>query len=114
MTAKERFLSSATWQYVAQFLVGFFFLAAAYHKVVQGFFGPDRVPLSAIFQHWIRNSLPLEVYRDGWRAPPTNGYHANGANGPNGRRPLPMEVDASSYVRASTPILEGFDEEDFP
>jgi hypothetical protein len=57
---------------------------------------------------------PLEVYRDGWRAPPTNGYHANGANGPNGRRPLPMEVDASSYVRASTPILEGFDEEDFP
>ncbi len=64
MSASKRFLSPATWEYVAQFFVGFFFLAAAYHKTVQGFFGAHRTSLGNIFQHWIRNNLPLEFYRD--------------------------------------------------
>ncbi len=64
MNAKKLFQKPATWEYVAQFFVGLFFLAAAYHKAMQGFFGPHQTPLSYIFQHWINNNLPLELYRD--------------------------------------------------
>ncbi len=42
-----------------QRFVGLFFLAAAHHKLIQGFFGEHPVPLASVFQYWITNQLPL-------------------------------------------------------
>jgi hypothetical protein len=53
------FLESAFTSLLPQRFVGLFFLAAAHHKLIQGFFGEHPVPLASVFQYWITNQLPL-------------------------------------------------------
>jgi hypothetical protein len=53
------FLEPAFFSLLPQRFVGLFFLAAAHHKLIQGFFGEHPVPLASVFQYWITNQLPL-------------------------------------------------------
>lgn len=60
----KRFSAKAVWRYMPQFFVGLFFLAAAYLKWSEALFGPHRIALDVIFQHWLDHKLPLGPYAE--------------------------------------------------
>lgn len=62
MKGKLRLPTGLECETLAQMLIGLFFLAASYHKAMQGFFGSHRVALSYIFEHWLKNGLPVSWY----------------------------------------------------
>lgn len=54
---------SELWLRVAQSFVGLFFLAAAYMKAVDAFFGKATAPLANDFQYWLSSGFTVSWYR---------------------------------------------------
>lgn len=55
-------MTQALWEYVPQFFLGLFFMAAAFLKWWEGLFGPHPIPLDTIIKVWTENKWPVEIY----------------------------------------------------
>lgn len=59
-----RDVETLSWRRAVQVLIGFFFTAAAYHKLTNSFFGQADVPLTQVFDYWITSGWPLWYYKN--------------------------------------------------
>lgn len=65
MESLNRFFDrQKTWIRVTDVLVGLFFVAAAYLKLTDSFFGAKMVPLALDMQQWLNSGFPVAGYRE--------------------------------------------------
>lgn len=55
-------MTQALWEYVPQFFLGLFFMAAAFLKWWEALFGPHPIPLDTIMETWLASNWPIELY----------------------------------------------------